>query len=620
MEEKKRKIGFTDLPSETLFQIFNHAKFNGHFDPHDLRYFERCNQNGDDIMNIRLTCRRFAKVAAHLLPQVAHCSLFDAQSLESFERLSRDSFFSKHVQIVHVHLGFYEPLLADSQEALAAYLCTMWGEYIQRMPKDGDFVTETIPQVMKTVQHWSLVADGQKKSAPINKNTPIPEANKNDAQFITSMRILRGIHDEYRRRYLAQQYLRKSGDGIRRLAQAMARMPHATRLVLDDDRSPGPEHLGAAMVTILGAGLQAAFDSGCALFATTVSWAASWQFKKDDDIPMKSPLRYFRPPCDLIIDLPVAVHAAGVKLTGLRISGMQIPNAVPAWDCYDPYGWVRHPPYDFSDQINLAGPEALREACKGLKVLEITPMYGDDCFARVRSAVTSPFRDINDYDLTRLGYVVKYMMPETLTQVHLDCASIGFRDEDGFREEYSDRIFKASRWPNLQVLHLQNARIKNTETSLLKMIRQLPDLYDVRLDHVGLIAFYRPLRMAGQASWSYLIEHLRNEVPRLCENRRTRGLEQDLPIIIRRAAVSERTAFEVYCCQEIYQAHVNELFNVCDIAGRTKVDNYLLRATEVNPLVTLNNRLGGFLCERLLFSDMAYDLSLHDLYNNKTLT
>ncbi|TLD19834.1 hypothetical protein PspLS_09636 [Pyricularia sp. CBS 133598] len=614
MKVKAREIGLAGLPSETLFQIFNNVKFNGPFDADGLRYFERFARNGDDIMNIRLSCHRFAKIAAPLISQVAHCSIFDPQSLASFERLSQDSFFSKQVQVVHVHLGFHDPLIAKSQEALAALLSTMWDEYIQNMPKDGDFVTEIIPQVMETVKYWSLVADGPKKPAAINKN-PITDVNKSDAGFGTSMRILDLIHNEYRRRYLAQQYLRKSGDGIRRVAKAMARMPHATRLVLDDDHSPGPENLGSLMVTILGEGSKNVFDSSCSLLAILLSWATCWKFKKDDDIPMNSPLRYFRPPIDLIIDLPVAVHAAGVKLTGLRILGMQVPKEVPAWDCYDPYNWVQNPPHNFSNQINLPEPEELREACKELIVLEITPMYGYNCFEKPRNAVTSPFRDRNDYDLTRLSGVVKYMMPETLTQIHLDCASIVYRPEQGFQEEYSDKLFKASRWPKLQVLHIQNARIRNAETSLLQMIRELSDLCEVQLDHLALISFYRPPNMAAQAGWSYLIENLRDEIPRLCENREKRGLKQKLPLIIRRATVSERIAFEAYCCLQIYQVHVDDLFNrrdIRDATGRTKVDKYLQGDIQINPLVTLNERIGGFLCERLRFSDMPYDHTLHD--------
>ncbi|TLS30635.1 hypothetical protein PpBr36_02501 [Pyricularia pennisetigena] len=617
MEVKRKKIGLADLPSETLFQIFNHAKVNAPFDADGLRYFERFARNGSDIMSIRLTCRRFAKIAAPLVSQVAHCSIFDPKSLESFERLSQAPFFSRHVQVAHVHLGFHDPLIANNQETLAAYLCAMWEEYIQRMPKEGSFVTETIPMVMETVQYWALVADGQKKTAAKKKNNPTADVNKDDFKFGICMRMLGLIHTEYRRRYLAQQYLRKSGDGIRRVAQAMARMPRATRLVLDDARCPGPEELGAAMVILLGQGPKYVRDSDCAMFATLVSWVTCWKFKKDDEIPMKSPLKYFRVPIDLIIDLPVAVHAAGVKLTGLRILGMQIPNAVPAWDCHDPYGWIQHPPHNFSDQINLPGPKELREACKGLKVLEITPLYGYNCFETVRNAATSPFRDRNDYDLTRLSGIIKYMAAETLTQMHLDCASILYRDEEGFNHEHSDRLFKASRWPNLQVFHLENARIRNTETSLLKMLRELPDLCEVRLDHVALISFYRPSNMAPQASWSYVVDNLRDEIPRLCENRKQRGLEQNLPIIVRRATVSNRLAWESYCCLQIYQDYVDDLFNIRDHTGCTKVDKYLLGATEVNPLVKLNDRI-GFLCERLMYSDMPYDHTLHDALRYRT--
>ncbi|TLD15948.1 uncharacterized protein PgNI_02026 [Pyricularia grisea] len=611
MEVKPRKIGLIDLPSETLFQIFKHNKFDASFDADGLRYFERFARNGVDIMNIRLTCRRFGDIAAPLISQVAHCAIFDAKSLESFERLSQDPFFSKQVHVVHVHLGFHDPLIANHHEALAAYLCTMWEEFTQVMPKDGGFATETLPLVMETVQYWSLVADGQKKPAAIENKNTIAEVNKNDAEFCLSMRLLGLVYKEYRRRYLAQQYLRKSGDGIRRVAQAMARMPHATRLVLDDARSPGPEHLGSLMVTTLARGLKEVYEPDCAMLATHISWAACWKFKKDEDIPMKSPLKQFRVPIDLIIDLPVAAHTAGVKLTGLRILGMQIPNAVPAWDCYDPYGWIRHPPLNFPDQINLPGPEELREACKGLKVLEITPLYGYKCFTKVRNAFTSPFRDRNDYDLTRFSGIVKYMMPETLTQIHLDCASILYPDTEGFREDHSDKLFKASRWPNLQVLHIQNARIRNTETSLLTMIRELPNLYEVVLDHVGLISFYRPWNMAAQASWSYLIEKLRDEVPRLSKNRKRLGLEEKLPITVRRATVSNRLAWESYCCLSIYQDYADDVFNIRDRTGRTNVDKYLLGDIEENPLITLNDRI-GFLVERLLFSDMRYDHTLHD--------
>ncbi|TLD14679.1 hypothetical protein PspLS_11055 [Pyricularia sp. CBS 133598] len=125
---------------------------------------------------------------------------------------------------------------------------------------------------------------------------------------------------------------------MRRPAQAMARMPAATRLVVDDDQYRVPSHLGPLVLATVGA-----------------------EHLKSIHGPATA-LDLCHPPIYLIINLPAAVYQAGVALTCLRLLNLQLPQYVPAWDSGVPY----------MRPLKLSGRNELREACWALQVLKVT--------------------------------------------------------------------------------------------------------------------------------------------------------------------------------------------------------------------------------------------------------
>ncbi|KAI6362910.1 hypothetical protein MCOR25_006058 [Pyricularia grisea] len=551
-------IHILDFPTEVLSSIFGFVKFDGFFELDGLNYFENLTQNTASIKSLRLVCIKFSTIATPLLLPVASCSVLDSKSLDVLDEISHHATFSSLVKVVHARIGFFDAVITKDPTNLATYLSWAWRKYSESNNNAPSALVDAV------VDDWERLS-----------KDPSSEVGAE------SLRILHSIHAEYKRRYLAQWDIHRSGTALRRLARAMARMPAATRLVIDDDRYRVPSHLGPLMVATVGAGV--VDDSSLAALAAPMSWCNCWQFK-DIHAPVTA-LESCHPPIDLVINLPVAVHQAGVALTCLRILNLQIPEALPAWDSGSVY--LR--------PLKLSGREELREACQTLQVLEVT--LGDYsirgcCSGGVRTSVQHTrnlgwgHQPESEVQSTLLAHVVKLMLSKSLRHLHLDSTSLDFRllnNENWQDDDFCEHMFGDHPLPNLEVLHLSNNALGDGE-ELIQLILKSEAIYQFRLRDVRIGVLGHPWEVFESGGWAKILEVLREQTPRMRENElRLRGWVLDeTPVRIRSVNWSEISGSP----RELYFV-AQSLFTE-EIDGFTAVEHYIRGATDKNPLVELD--------------------------------
>ncbi|KAH8847234.1 hypothetical protein MCOR27_005170 [Pyricularia oryzae] len=495
------------VPEEILLEIVEYVYLTTADTSNGLPRLGLYNQ-AEKIANtksLRLTCRKLCRLTTRPLFTAVSCSILDHSSLKRLEHISRYPHLSEHVKTVHFKLGFYDPILAQDLEGLAKYLLWAWEDFKQPAPGDkaGWEVDETTEEVAmrRTLEEWIYLSQN---------------GNRRDRERL--LPALLKIQAEYRRRYMVQQNLRKGGSAIRRAGEAMARMPAATSLILQDARQ-AHAHLGPTLPSTLNSAVD------LSTLPLSLSWTDSARLKEERC------LCEFTPPFDLIIDIPVAMHRAGVVLTELRILGMPIPDEVPAWDAIDPYGWERHPTnaaaLDLTNEIQLSTASDLAEACSQLQVFQYDPQT-----ELVVKDEVQTFLYMFDDTLSRLSKIMEQMCMSThMRRLHLDCLCLDYGSPSDTEIHYFEAVFASASWPNLESLHIVNGRLESGST-LLNLVRDLPRLSHLELDTLGL-DFYHA-EGALEASWSHLLDELKKEVRRLQRNGlRQSGREPVLPIRIR---------------------------------------------------------------------------------------
>ncbi|TLD19793.1 hypothetical protein PspLS_09402 [Pyricularia sp. CBS 133598] len=536
----KPAANLAQLPAELLVEILSCIIAPVDYD--SPNYVENAAAtNLADIKSLRLTCRKFVELANPALFSIASVSIFEPQSIEALEDLSTHPVLSRHVKAVRVHLGFYDTLLARNVESLAQYLSCVWSDFVLSAHSPSPTESAVVKLVRSRIDPKSGV------------------------------QILARIQADYRSRYDRQQQAHESGDAVRRIAHAMSQMPTATRLVVDDcpHRS---RHLGALLASVLGS--DSIEESRLSQLVMPLSWIDCWRLKIDFVYIPKLPDLSHQ--FHLVIDLPVAIHRAGVRLTAFRVLGLQIPEDVPGWGTVD--------------------PGSLQEACQSLQMLEVTPQYRNEYCNLLTRQVFNPWSmtfNFTGRQQIPFSQVVDQMcMPNlNLRHLHIDCTSMEFYDDNDPDSHTCNHLFKSSRWPNLETLYVENART-NEACIVLDMIRDLPNLYEVHLDGLSFPCF-RPSRDRPlQEGWADMLDSLRDQVRHLRENHIKRWGKKngpELPIKVRNATLFWEAPADDGTPPEL-QLTVDGFFNDEGDGGFSKVDNYIRGAVDINPLVEARDR------------------------------
>ncbi|KAK0714178.1 hypothetical protein B0T26DRAFT_678414 [Lasiosphaeria miniovina] len=280
------------------------------------------------LQSVRLVCRQFNQIAAPALLSRLRVYL-DQPSLDWAAAVSHSS------------------LVASGEFALVRVLALERAEDACRRFIDGyhntdpnDFTDERTEEVRPGLEEYEEAKDnfGVVGFAWRNLDVGPPLS----PQALEYQRILRAGHAECRRRYGEQQRLVGSREFVDKLASAVARMPHASRVVFRDrvDRCPGPYEETPTQFL-------ADNDRLFQVLASPLPWAPSL-----DGWAALSPRARERPettPARILSELPIALHNAGAHLRQLgfgcfpveydyhllepRPSAAQQPTRTrPAWD------------------------------------------------------------------------------------------------------------------------------------------------------------------------------------------------------------------------------------------------------------------------------------------------
>lgn len=555
-----------DLPNELIDQILAEVKWGAQtpaFELDGLQFYENLTKNTKSIQNIRLTCRRFASRAIPLLLPVASASISNPSSIDRLEEIADNAAFAPHVKAVRVCFEFYESRLAEDIDKLPWHLIKLWTRPMSSdsLPMSGDLVTWR-----RALRDWQLFRRAIETYGIENGPRWPHEPPLGDEQ-LESMRLLKAEHTEYRKRYEAQQRLGK--DVLQRIAQAMARMPQATGLILDD----GPD----TPRPVDGKWL-----------ATPTNWAAAFKHHRSS------------PPIETLFELPAAISAAGVKLTALRIHRLRLPSTFPLWlptnnrrtdlplvNWWDP-DWVIDPPPEPHQAL------ALRDACRTLRVVEFTPGY-EPGSSQFGSPTYLKWPNMS-WPRIKLYQTLDWLLSSAThpTHVSLDLRIVHSSDPhttaaptnpncsfDG--DPFHISMPNGRWWPHIRVLCLRNGWV-----ALPRMMEFLVDtagtLEELRLEGMELCAWERP--GGGHAhSWLEVLDKLREHCRALRSGelggregrelvvklRRVHGAEFEDPLVSKRDMAEVRGLFD-----EEYRG-----------SGMSRAESYIQGVYEFNPLVEL---------------------------------
>jgi hypothetical protein len=557
---EESRTSLLDLPDELIDQILAEVKWGAlapTFDLNGLDFYENLVKNTDSIKHIRLTCRRLALRATPLLLPVAPLSISDPASVDRLEHIAAHGAFAPHVKAVHVYFHFYEAELAAAIRKLAAHL--LWSRPKLLHVWSTDAASALPLPHGKTRAEWNQIFDDWEAFSHGQQEKGGEEARLEGEEETESMRILRREHAEYRRRYEAQQHLAKSF--TERVAKAMAQMPRATRLVLDDDPyTPTPPWATAAPATPDW------------LIAPT-SWATAFKLGRGS------------PPIEPLFTLPAAVHRAGVELTGLRIHRLRLPREFPLWlapELREGYSG------GILDPDPLPGEaEELQAACRSLRVFDFTPDYEPNCYnSDSPTHLTWPGLDIFSELRTGMYEIVEWILAsKSLRHVRVDLEMV----HGGIPEEM---VMPSPPWPGIRSLHLQDGVLDFA--GLTRFLEATAGT----LTHLHLDGMYLTGRYVGPFpgtrppfSWSAVLDLLEEHCRQSREQRgssgilRTGAAQEPLTVRLRRPLSAE---FDDMHVSEADKAYLRSLFEPHDgNDGLNRAERFIHGLMDVNPLVAV---------------------------------
>lgn len=317
-----RPRNILELPPELLTHIFSFFKFyDGQLSSPLFVEFEHYGRNGDnirDLQNIRLSCGQFYGASSCFLLDSVDVGL-NGPDLAHLEEISRHPYISKGIKAVRVNLDMYHPSFPDEELFLIAacqaldetiiFNVTQLGQWDRDPPPSAQsiYTLEKMKEMTELNSRTFSIYERHLTKLRQSQNDPADEpadehARKSIAAFRLAfaqfVNLAREQHDVVRR-----------GTFVKTVAQAMARMPTATKLILTDTnilrasqptRSPtwGPTfdnfHLSMEMAR-----------NPFLYLRDRLIRTSSW---KDSPAPQALPLR-------LLHELPVEIAKAGTTLT-----------------------------------------------------------------------------------------------------------------------------------------------------------------------------------------------------------------------------------------------------------------------------------------------------------------
>ncbi|KAG7285209.1 hypothetical protein NEMBOFW57_009830 [Staphylotrichum longicolle] len=535
--QQRTTLDLLDLPDELVDQILVEVKYGAPaptFDLDGLQFYENLTTNTDAlaIQRVRLTCRRLASRALPLLLPVASVSICDPASVDRVEQIAGHPALAPYVKAVRVCFGFYEAELAADARRLA-----------DRLLNSMKF------------QDWAAFRQGGHVMQWMygSQETLDPKAEDSEG-----MRLLRKQHAEYRRRYEAQQHLAPSV--VDRIAAAVARMPRATRLVLDDGPDPGTPPPPAP-----------ATQERWLIAPTT--WATAFKLGRAT------------PPIETLFALPAAIHGAGVTLTALRIHRLRLPSEFPSGFPSDPEDEEDLPTYR-SPRPSSPSPDPPSRTSRRppgrlllLRTFEFTPLYDPNSWLSA-----SPTH------LQWPGMSTYRARAPASTSIDLQMIRAGIPHELAMPPPSSpDDTSPPPAWRAIRTLHLRDGALEaRTLTAFLSATRAT--LRALRLDGMRLCSQPAGPWPGTQApfSWARVLDQLREHCLDVATSADAAAAGQGGQKMVVRIRRPEGAEFDDQAVDAEDLAALGALFDEeVEGGGLSAVDEFVQGLRGANPIVEL---------------------------------
>lgn len=467
------------LPDELLLDIFQQVK---EYRPTNKALHAGFASSSSHIAAVRLTCRRFAATSSHLLVHYIRLDGMSLRSLEKLEAISHHPLIKHGVRIIRLELRCYVPNLAEDIGEFARWAVERVLEVARRrrrsfeeevesstnedcnttnsLMKKRDELAASLRRLKATLDVWSSMSAKDGDQRPIH---PFSDAGKYDQQHQKSevssvvesescIRSLREAHDLYRRLYKEQEALRENNGFVTRFATAIARMPKAKCLEVQDfhhessvsfDCFIGDDILQACR------GVRETDECAHLLNIDSLLEPMSWHDIQDH--------YYHSPPAELLFTLPVAIQKAGCTLDSILLrTTTQAEHYFPLL-CNSIY----------------KDSKLLRDAVQATELKSFAFIHGVNANARTRETPT-----LEGFEAFK-RYIAAMTSSDTLERFRLaidsDWVSSSLEVEDAL--PFGDLIVSTS-WRNLRDIHMTglsirledlnnvHCKLKSNETSL----------------------------------------------------------------------------------------------------------------------------------------------------------
>lgn len=246
-----------------------------------------------NIERIRLTCRKFCEISSHLLIPSLYVEM-QPDSLARLEEIAQHPTIGPGVRTVRALLHYYDATQAEDLSSFGMYGYAMVESKLASLRNE-------MPTNM-TAKHWQTLLDtGEAAELAFHSISHEEESSEAvlDEQKSKYQSLLRRAHEEYRSRFEAQEALRSEGNFSRRVAAAMARLPVARRLEFHDIRYCERESFQIEKV-----------EDDDHIFQMLLQPTEWYLGRSNEQVGL---------PIEIIPELPVYIHRAGIQLATLTI-------------------------------------------------------------------------------------------------------------------------------------------------------------------------------------------------------------------------------------------------------------------------------------------------------------
>ncbi|KAM7196946.1 hypothetical protein V8F33_005828 [Rhypophila sp. PSN 637] len=216
-----RKLGVLDLPNEVLLKVFKFLE-NFQIDWAYIRGKSNWSGNRDkqSIKHSRLVCRRFCDLSSQFLVRLIRVTP-DVESRSRLEEISRHPTISKGVTDIWLALNFHSPNLDDFQR-FTSYLLDVVDAHSSRDNRWPSF--SSFKENLRRVLPLTAMVENTAQAAKRLRRSEDP-----------FMERLKQVFAKYQNILHTEKFLMLgSGRFVPRVAQAIARMPRARNLTIND--------------------------------------------------------------------------------------------------------------------------------------------------------------------------------------------------------------------------------------------------------------------------------------------------------------------------------------------------------------------------------------------------